>query len=242
MRLGTKTVYHKRRSNVIGVPSASNTTSASVPWTYWGSTMFRLFRQPTPGEFFVVFGDCSQGGIDANFVQFGSKTMMDIPLVMQMQGVAAEATPLIRDALNWIYDKTKVKPIIALERNNGGASEMHNLVKFNDGKYNVYYMKDPQGVPNGDKPGYDTNVSTRPKMLGDWLKAYESKSIRIYDEETQAQHQTFIVNDRGRPEAAPNTHDDAVMSCAGLWQLWLSELPPRARHHNAQVKRLKLHV
>jgi hypothetical protein len=32
--------------------------------------MFRLYRNPEPGEFFVVFGDCAQGGADKNFVQF----------------------------------------------------------------------------------------------------------------------------------------------------------------------------
>lgn len=207
---------------------------------------FRLFRKILPGEFFVVFGDCSQGGEDSNFTQFGSKSQGDIPLVFQLQGVAAEATPLIRDALNWIFDQTHVKPVVALERNNGGASEMHNLIKYNDGKYTVYYMKDEHGVPT-DKAGWDTTggvngTGTRPKMMGDWLKAYESHAVRIYDAITQEQHQTFIVNKNGKPEAAPTSHDDAVISCAGMWQLWLTENPVNKIHKRVQHKRLKMHV
>jgi hypothetical protein len=203
--------------------------------------MFRLYRNPTPGEFFVVFGDCSQGGADSNFIQFMSKSRNDIPLVLEFPGVAAEMTPFLRDALNWLYDKTKVKPVIALERNNGGASEMFNLMTYNIGKYSIYYSKDELGVPT-DKPGWDTTMSSRPKMLGDWLMAYESHSIHIYDKTTQEQHQTFIVNKNGKPEAAPNTHDDAVMSCAGAWQLFGTENPPMQKRSHNKPARLRFHV
>jgi hypothetical protein len=209
---------------------------------------FRLFRNIKPGEFFVVFGDTSQGGIDSNFVQFGSKTSRDIPLILQMQGVASEMTPFLRDGLNWIYKKTGVKPVVALERNNGGSSEMHNLIKYNDGSYRIYYMRDELGKPDGDKPGWDTTggqfgTGTRPKMLGDWLKAFESQAITIYDEETIAQHNTFIVSKNGKPEAAPNTHDDAVMSAAGMWQLFQTENPITKKHRRPDKnKRLKMHI
>lgn len=210
--------------------------------------MFRLFRRIEKDEFFVVFGDCSQGGEDSNFIQFLSKTRGDIPMVLEMQGVAAEMTPYLREALNWLHDRTGVKPVVALERNNGGASEMHNLMTYNTGKYRIYYAKDEKGKPMGDKPGWDTNgnsargTGTRPKMLGDWLMAYESHAVIIYDEETQSQHQTFIVNQLGKPEAAPNTHDDAVMSCAGAWQMYNTENPLRSTHKRTTVKRLRLHV
>jgi len=208
---------------------------------------FRLYRKIMPNEFIIAFGDCSQGGEDANFVVFMSKTYSDIPLVFQKQGVAAEATPFIREALNWIHGKTKVKPIVALERNNGGSSEMSNLITYNEGHYRIYYMKGEDGKPNGEKPGWDTTggvngTGTRPKMLGDWLMAYESKAIRIYDEIIQEQHQTFIVNKNGKPEAAPNTHDDAVMACAGAWQLFKTENVVTKIHRRTEAKRLKMHV
>ena len=203
--------------------------------------MFRQYRKLEPGEFFVVFGDCAQGGEDTNFVQFLSKTKADIPLVLQMQSVAAEMTPYLREALNWIYEKTRTKPLIALERSMGGSSEMHNLIKYNEGKYSIYYTKNEIGEPT-DKPGFDTTAVSRPKMLGDWLMAYESKAIRIYDQATQDQHQTFIVNKNGKPEAAPNTHDDAVMAAAGAYQLYRTENPAKTTHRRPEMKRLRMHV
>lgn len=203
--------------------------------------MFRLFRELQKGEFFVCFGDTSQGGEDSNFMQFGSKTRMDVPLVMQKHGVAAEVTPFIIAALSWIYKQTSVKPIVCLERNNGGASEMYNLIKYNPGTYTIYYMRDEQGKPT-DKPGWDTTEVSRSRMLGDWLMAYESKQIIIYDEETQTQHQTFVVNQKGKPEAAQGTHDDAVMACAGMWQVMKASNPAAKQHRRPEHKRLKMHV
>jgi hypothetical protein len=204
--------------------------------------MFRLFREIERGEFFIVFGDGAQGGADKNFVQFMSKTRGDIPLVLAMHGVTAEMVPQLHTALVWLKSKTGVKPIVALERNMGGASGMHDLMTSNaGGDYTCYFMKDLDGKVT-DKLGYDTNILTRPKMLGEWLAAYNSKLIKIYDKETQEQHQTFIVNKNGKPEAAPNTHDDAVMSCAGAWQLYQSENPPMRKHRKPEIARLKFHV
>lgn len=196
--------------------------------------MFRLYRRPDEGEFFVVFGDCAQGGIDKNFVQFLSTKRLDIPLVLSMNGVAAEMTPHLKQALEWLHDITGVKPTVALERNNGGASAMYDLMNTNrDDKYSIYFARKEDGTYS-DKPGWDTTggvngTGTRPTMLGEWLTAFNGKLVMIYDKETIEQHQTFIVNKRGRPEAAPNTHDDAVISCAGAYQLYQTEKPPAPR-------------
>lgn len=207
--------------------------------------MLRLFRPIEKGEFFVVFGDTAQGGIDSNYVQFLSKTRGDIPLVLQMPGVAAEMTPHLRAALEWIYDQTGVKPIVCLERNNGGASAMTDLINSNqDGKYRIYYMRNDKGALT-DKPGWDTTGSsrgggTRPKMLGEWLVAFNAKLIKIYDEETLNQHSTFVVNKNGKPEADTGCHDDAVMSCSGAYQMYITEnplAPPKVQQRPRQQRR-----
>lgn len=60
-------------------------------------------------------------------------------------------------------------------------------------------------------------------MIGEYLTAFNARLIKHYDAETIEQHQTFIVNRMGKPQAAANTHDDAVMASAGVWQLYQSE-------------------
>lgn len=204
--------------------------------------MFRLYRKLEKGEFLVYGGDTAQGGIDANYGQFISKTKGDIPLVFKKQGVAASATPILRNAFNWVYEQTGVKPSVALERQNGGASEMHRLEDTNDGFYTIYYGYDEDG-DRKDKPGWDTNEKTRAQMLGDWLKAFNNDLILIYDQDTIEQHQSFIVSKRGKPQADANAHDDAVMSCAIAYQLMLTENPVVQKiRKRERPRRAKLHV
>jgi len=204
--------------------------------------MFRLYRELEKGEFLVYGGDTAQGGIDSNYGQFISKTKGDIPLVFKKQGVAASATPILRNAFNWVYEQTRVKMCVALERQNGGASEMHRLEDTNDGFYTIYYGYDEDGNRK-DKPGWDTNEKTRSQMLGDWLKAFNNELIIIYDQDTIEQHQSFIVSKRGKPQADSNAHDDAVMSCAIAYQLMLTENPAvQPIRRKERPKKARLHI
>lgn len=189
--------------------------------------MISLYRKLSKGEFIVVGGDCSQGGIDANFVQFLSKDKVDVPLKLKMQGVAASMTPILHQTLEWIFDTTGVQPVIALERNMGGASEMERLRKLNrQNKYRLYMMQTmgtTKGEQQSDKLGFNTDSVSRPRMIGDLKEAVDSMQLRIYDNDTIEQLSTFIVNKSGKPEAASGTHDDAVMSLAIAWQLYQTE-------------------
>jgi hypothetical protein len=105
--------------------------------------MFKLYRKPEHGEFFVVFGDCAQGGEDKNFVVFMSTKRFDIPLVLAMNGVAAEMTPHLKQALEYIKRMPlTLSLMVALERNNGGQSAMHDLMMMNtNDAYSIYFAK-----------------------------------------------------------------------------------------------------
>ena len=200
--------------------------------------MFRLYRQPERGEFFVVGVDCAQGGIDANLGQFLSKTKIDIPLVFEKQCVAAEMVPMIHEALEWLYNLTGVEPVVAFERQNGGVSALSQLQTLNrNGHYRVYQRRrlgTIQGEILTDVIGWSTDTDTRPQMLGDLKQAVDNKLIGVYDKRTIDELGKFIVNKRGRAEAAPNCHDDAVMALAIAWQLYQTETTP-------SVERLKIH-
>lgn len=188
--------------------------------------MFRLYREIQLGEFIVVGGDCSQGGDDSNVSSFLSTNKLDFPLIYRSQGVAAQMTEDIHPILEWIYDKTGVKPVVAFERQNGGASEMERLKKLNrDGKYDIFIMpKIGLADDNGDDTnqlGWNTSSSTRPILVGDWKDAVDNKIPTIYDEDFVAEHKTFITNKVGKPVASGTNHDDCVISPAIAWQLYL---------------------
>lgn len=189
--------------------------------------MLRLYREIEKNEFFVVAVDCAQGGADSNFGQFISKSRCDVPLVFDKRCVAADMTPIIHQTLEWIFDKTGVQPVVAFERNMGGASEMNRLQKLNrQGKYKIYQMYKVGGAEGEEVTshlGFDTNSQTRPQILGDLKQAIDDRLIRIYDKTTVDELGKFIINKRGRAEAASNCHDDAVMSLAIAWQLYQTE-------------------
>lgn len=196
-------------------------------------SMFRQYRPITRGEFFVVGGDTSQGGGDYNSVQFLSKTKLDVPLVYHGQGVAAQLTSECFPVFEKLYDATGVKPVIALERQNGGASEMERLDAMNRlSKYKLFVFRVSGQVEatESNKLGWDTTSATRGDMLGDLKQCIDSKILRIYDEPTINEFYSFIRSYRAgkwQGEAEKNSHDDLIMSLAIAWQLYQTEMPPQ---------------
>lgn len=179
--------------------------------------MLRQYREIEQGEFILIAGDCSQGGEDFNCTQFISKTKKDIPLVYHKQGVAATQTSDIHPVIEKIFDVTGIKPMVGLERNNGGASEMERLRVLNrDNKYDLFVMPDIGKIEEQDTKllGFTTTSLTRPILVGDAKNIVDVNGLTIYDEETIKELFWFVVNKQGKPEAMKGKHDDTVMALA----------------------------
>lgn len=197
--------------------------------------MFRRYRPYKEGEFFCVFADTSAGAGDYCACQFLSKTNLDVPVVYHAKTIATEMTPLLHAELEKIYKATRVKPVVAFERNSGGVFEMERLVGLNrNQRYSVYRQKAGVGTlnPTIDSPkyGWDTTSSTRPIMLSMLKEAIDGKLIKIYDKPTIQEMFSFIVKQRSsswRAQAETGAHDDLVMSLAGAWQLFQTEEPEK---------------
>jgi hypothetical protein len=198
---------------------------------------WRQYRPIEPDEFIVIGGDCSQGGEDSNFCQFMSATKLDFPLVYQSKGVAVTMTNDIFPILEKINDITGIPPVIALERNNGGQSEMQRLFDLNiKNKYRCFVMPQWGNVGMGSEEttllGWSTDRATRPKMLGEWKSVFEKHLFKIYDEETLKQHKSFIIKN-GKAQASAHRHDDAVMSICIAYQLFQLCKPEKSNVHGA---------
>lgn len=192
--------------------------------------MFRIYRWPKHGEFFLLGGDTAQGGEDSNMGGALSYEHIDFPIVWDFPfTVAATVTPYLYLLAEWLYRVTGVKPMIGLERNNGGSSEMERLRVLNSlGHYRLYQSKTfgrVDGQEETTKLGWDTTGTSRPKLIGDWRDVFDAQVPVIYDRKTLSQHKTFITNKRGRPEAAKRKHDDGVIYSAICWQMYKTERP-----------------
>lgn len=213
--------------------------------------MFKRFRNYQPGEFLVVGVDTSWGGTDYCAAQFLSKTHLQVPVVYHSKVLATEMTPLIHNELERIYDVTKVKPVVAFERNNGGVAELERLATLNrNGKYRIYVEKDGIGTTEATeetiKLGWSTTSASRPIMLQMLKEAIDKRLIRIYDASTVNEMFAFIVSQTStswKAQAEQGAHDDLIMALAIAWQLYQTEsAPPALKRHKQQVRRSKLHV
>lgn len=198
---------------------------------------FRRYRKWTKGEFVLCYADTSWGGADYCAAQFMSKDKIDLPLVYHQQGLASDMTPVLHMELEKIYDMTGVHPVVSYERNNGGVAELERLKSLNRlGKYRIYTQY--KGVGTTDvteqdaKLGHDTNSATRPTMLSQLKDAIDNKVITIYDKLTIEEMFSFVVKQSPsggwKAQAENGAHDDLIMSLAGVWQMYQTEVKPES--------------
>lgn len=214
--------------------------------------MFRRYRQYKNGEFYVVGVDTSWGGTDYCAAQFLCKTSLDVPTVFHSKQLATEMTPQIHLELERIYDETKVKPVVAFERNNGGVAEIERLATLNrNDKYRIYTEKTGVGstesTAESTRLGWTTSSATRPTMLSMLKEAIDNQLIRIYDKPTINEMFSFIISQTStswKAQAEQGAHDDLIMSLAIAWQLYQTESPlaPRKPRTRQKPPRAKFHI
>jgi len=193
---------------------------------------FKQFRRIEEGEFFVIAADPSAGLGDNCACQFLSKTHIDVPLIYHSPQIATQMTNDIIPVIEKISDITRIKPILAYERNNGGVFEMERIASMNRlGKFDIFKMptlgtsKNPEAV----KYGWDTNTATRPAMLSELKEAIDNKVLKLYDEQTINEMFSFIrvkTTATVKAQAEEGAHDDLVMSLAIAWQLYQQSEAP----------------
>lgn len=215
--------------------------------------MFRRYRNYRQDEFIVVGVDTAWGGTDYCAAQFISKTHLDVPTVYHSKVLASEMTPLIHAELERIYDTTKVKPVVAFERNNGGIAELERLATLNRlGKYRIYTEKSGLGTTesteNSVRLGWTTSSASRPIMLSALKEAVDNRLLRIYDKPTIAEMFAFIVSQTSsswKAQAEQGAHDDLIMALAIAYQLYQTEAPPvdfRSIDLPKRPNKLKMHI
>lgn len=212
---------------------------------------FRRYRPYARGEFYVVGVDTAWGGTDYCSGQFLCKTNLDVPTVYHSKVLATEMTPLIHLELERIYDETKVKPVVAFERNNGGIAEIERLATLNrDGKYRIYMEKKNVGSTESTeasiKMGYTTSSASRPVMLQMLKECIDNRLIKIYDKPTVNEFFSFIVSQTSsswKAQAEQGAHDDLIMALAIAWQLYQTENPKIKKvHKRIERKKTRFHV
>lgn len=194
--------------------------------------MFRQYRELRKGEFIIVFVDTAGEGSDWNAAHFLSREALDIPIVLHYEGSIIDVTPKLKTVLEWIYDQTGIKPVVAYETNNGGGYELERLARINKyQKFVIYrqYKLDERGkLKRTDKLGWNTNTATRPAMMSGVEDLVNNMLVTIYDEATVNEMFSFVKHKTPsgwKAEAEDGATDDLIMALGGVWQLYQTEKP-----------------
>ena len=194
--------------------------------------MFRTYRQLQQNEFVVVAVDTAAGMGDYTAAQYLSHTKLDVPIVFHSKTTTSDFMSQLALSLNKIFDITKVQPVVAIERGNGGAFLIDRLAAINHlQKYKLFEMVKYGAISEGLPTvyGWDTNSVTRPKMLQDLKEVVDKKALAIYDKQTISEMYSFVLtqsNSFTKAQAERGAHDDLVMSLAIAFQMYQICKPP----------------
>jgi hypothetical protein len=190
---------------------------------------YRQYRDFERGEQILIAVDTCSGGGDRTVAQFMSRKKIDIPLVYHSKVTTSEYIPLLVRSMEYLNDITGVRPVIALERNNGGAFLTDRLAQLNYmGKYEMFQMPMfgtiDSRLSDTHKYGWDTSSATRPKMLAEAKGLIDKQVVRIYDKPTITELFSFVVNQRNnswKAQAENGAKDDLVMALCIVFQMYL---------------------
>ena len=112
-------------------------------------------------------------------------------------------------ALSLYYGKALVIP----EVNNSGLAIVRYLIDYGVPCYRRRRMNDSSGMIEKSF-GWSTDKITRKTVIDHLASEILDENVDIPCEEVLKEMRVFVVNEKGKPEAAPGHHDDHVMAAA----------------------------
>jgi hypothetical protein len=176
-----------------------------------------IFCQPHPEWHYVWFGDPAEGlehGDDSAICWLCCETGQQAAEYLgKLSGLElGELAYDMGEYYGWAY---------GCFENNKDQSSNNKLVELN---YPALHYEQRLGKRSGPvdtlKPGWNTNTLTRNWMVRHALSWTRDGSIHPISRRLLDQMEIFSQNPRGKYEAIPGGHDDAVMAFLGACQMW----------------------
>lgn len=174
----------------------------------------RVYKEVEPGGVYVIGGDVAQGGDYSELCVLSRK---DLEQVATWSGHIDEfELARVVFKLGTYYNDA----LVGIERNNMGIAVVKKLDEL--GYRNQYMMHSIEDSieKNQKKLGWETNVRTRPILIGDLNQVVSERQIVIHDERTLSQMASFVKNDKGKPVAQVGAYDDSVIAIGIAYQMY----------------------
>jgi phage terminase large subunit len=181
----------------------------SIKWVDDEEGYIKIYEEPKAGYPYVCGGDTAGDGSDWNVGFLTNNVTGEDTAVLRLNHdedlYARQLYCLGRhynDSLMSIETNFSTHPLKELQRL--GYSKLYYREETPDSTTNKYQKK----------YGYLTTKLTRPQALGMLRTIVREEPHKIKDLDLLMEMTTFVKNDKGKPEAIANTHDDLVMARA----------------------------
>lgn len=180
-----------------------------IRWVHTSDGQIKIYKEPRPGVPYVIGADTAGEGSDYNVAHvIDNISGEQVAVIRQQHDEDRFAMQLY--SLGMHYNKA----LIGAE-NNFSTHVTKTLERL---RYPKMYVREqaPDAFTGKltDRFGFVTTKANRMDILGSLRAIVRERAHLINDLDTLSEMTTFIVNERGRPEAASGHHDDCIMSLA----------------------------
>lgn len=176
-----------------------------------------IWKEPIKGEQYCIGADVAEGLVDGDF-SCGYVGDSQFDVVARWHGhIDPDLFGVELVKLAMYYNDA----YLGVESNNHGLTTLTSIKKLE--YWNVYYSKtfDKIAETITQKLGWQTTIRTKPYMIDKLAEFIREQYLGIYDDLLIAEAFTYIIEDNGKTNAQPGTHDDTIMACAIMLQLLL---------------------
>jgi hypothetical protein len=189
-----------------------------------------IFRGPEPGHVYIVSADVAEGLDSSGNPDQHSADVLDVSTLEQvahLHGLCDTHTYglMLVELATW-YNTALLAP----ERNNDGKAVLNAIMHSTDypwmegdGDTGLYFHTEFDRLQRMEsrKPGFPTNVGTRPLLLNTGKTLINGRACKINSPQTIKELYSFVQKPGRKAEAENGAKDDAVMSL--LIALYLSQ-------------------
>lgn len=180
----------------------------TIKWVDDPKGYIKIYEEPQKRVGYSLGGDTASTGVDANFsqvvdYQYNQKATLE---VANDEDLFADQTYCLGRMYNW--------GMIAMEVNHS----THPTKVLIEREYRNLYMRTTTPDATAEKysqyNGFRTTSANRGSILGTLRTLVRENAKAIKDETTIKQMMSFVINNKGKPEAEEGKHDDSIMSYA----------------------------
>jgi len=168
----------------------------------------RIYKEPERGRPYVIGGDTAGEGAD----WFAGQVI---------DNITGEQVAVLRHKFDedlyarqmYCLGKYYNTALIAIEKN----FSMYPIKELQRLGYTKQYVTEHMDTYTGrlaESYGFRTDVNSRQTIISGLIKAFRERPENVGDYGTLSEMQTFVRNEKGRPEAMAGAHDDLVMALA----------------------------